>query len=409
MLAYLGYEGSADLMHAMLASSSQARASMTAPHPWNGQTTLDVAAHVNHLEMLLEAEGSSPSLVHAGNGALHRGSLHEARDAYRSAILLTPTSAAAYLRLGAVQTRERPGSVDSAETFRAAWRLHPHGHADEDDFVRARQSMALAGFEDRIRAQTLAQLSVDWDPDAPDAVRRAVGLWRQQGVVVFPSVLNDTVIQALRQSALDTLRDPRRVDLSTSLRESGNRGSLRTFKAMPMTRSRGALASLAMVLAPFFAEALQLPALVAELGVLRTASGAEAQELHRDDRESDGRLAAVQISLVDTRRGQGVLEVQPASHAAKGSRTGSRGERGIALALPRGSVVVYRLDVRHRGGAHTLQEDRLIASLTVLGAHALVPYGVPFVVQPADAGRWWIDVGGRVVDRTSDPEAVGGS
>ena len=66
-------------------------------------------------------------------------------------------------------------------------------------------------------ADTIGQLSVDMS--LPGAVERAVGLWRQRGVVVFPSLLSGSAVRELREAGGSALRNSA-VDYSNHLRES---------------------------------------------------------------------------------------------------------------------------------------------------------------------------------------------
>ena len=64
--------------------------------------------------------------------------------------------------------------------------------------------------------------------------------------------------------------------------------------------------------------------------------------------------------------------------------------------VPEGTVIIYRLDLRHRGGSHAGRErgERQILSLKLMGEHGFVPDGIPLKVRPEDAGRWWLDADG---------------
>ena len=112
----------------------------------------------------------------------------------------------------------------------------------------------------------------------------------------------------------------------------------------------------------------------------------------------------------------GELHAQPATHhrhgqsaeeAAAADGRGALAGAELAIApVPAGTVTFYRLDLRHRGGAHALPHERargrrLIASLKLLGAQAFVPDGIPLKVLPEDAGRWWIGEEGVVDARAS--------
>ena len=131
---------------------------------------------------------------------------------------------------------------------------------------------------------------------------RAVRLWRQQGVVAFPSLLADAAVDALQGLAHSTLHNDTSPDRSSAIRSSrvGSQRT-RTLKALPVSAYHDVLDSLTSTLEPFLSPALgSARLLVLESGALHTASGAVAQEWHRDNVVTDARLAAVQISLHDT-------------------------------------------------------------------------------------------------------------
>ena len=139
---------------------------------------------------------------------------------------------------GAVETQAVTRD-EALASFRTAHKLLQNdGAAQEGEeeeaeaFARFRYRLALAGIEGAssntigaaIAAQDIGELSVhvdDTDASHEWAVR-AVGLWRRQGVVVFPSLLNRTTVDALKATALHTLKDETAIDRSDSIRESGH-------------------------------------------------------------------------------------------------------------------------------------------------------------------------------------------
>lgn len=362
-----------------------------------------------------------------------------ASEAYRAAIRLAPSSATAYERLGAVEARladslgehqvefspqprslshtptphpritqslshppphTRASQVRSLTAFEHAWRLRPEGGAGMAAFARAGVDMALAGIgahEAAARpARTVSELSVR-DAGAAGATRRALSLWRTQGVVVFPALLAPADVRALQSHArADGAEQEAPVDRTANIRSPANR----TLRAIPVAHAAEALSALAARLDSFLGYALQSRRrLLLEIGLMRVLAGAADQGWHRDDGILDGRIASVQIALVDTAAEQGALEVLPASHTH--TEKPDEGADGVAVAVPAGSVTVYTPNVVHRGRANALRETRLSLVLTVMGASGLVPNGIPLAVQPEDAGRWWLEGGElREVDPT---------
>lgn len=328
-----------------------------------------------------------------------------------------------HLRLGATQARleraeeeaseeevskqrARQQHANSLATYRRAWQLQQQvwGLAADDAlaaaaFARDQADMATAGVaapcdgtsEDPWRAaRSVGALSVIAASE-PAGVRRALSLWRRQGVVVFPSLLNASALRTLRghvQAAVDHSA----VDRSANIRAP----ALRTLRALSMTHGAPALREISSALSGFLSGALIDPSqLLLEVAAYRASPGALDQGWHRDDGVLDSRLASVQIALVDTAATQGALEVQPASHTH--DDVPADGASSVRLAVPEGSVVVYSPNLVHRGGANTHAEKRLAVTLNLMGANGLVPNGIPLAVLPEDAGRWRI-AGGELLD-----------
>ena len=63
----------------------------------------------------------------------------------------------------------------------------------------------------------------------------------------------------------------------------------------------------------------------------------------------------------------------------------------ICVAVPEGSVMMYSPNVMHRGRGNEYDKDRLIVTLTLMGANGLVPNGIPLACLPQDEGRWYIE------------------
>ena len=85
--------------------------------------------------------------------------------------------------------------------------------------------------------------------------------------------------------------------------------------------------------------------------------------------------------------------MQPATHRGEDRH----GQPSVAVAVPAGSVVFYSPNLLHRGRANEHPNERIILTLTLMGAHGLIPNGIPLAVQPEDDGRWWL-ADGRLVD-----------
>jgi len=352
----------------LLDGSQEARASVVVAHEWNGQTPLQIAAYLNQRAVM-------DALIAAG-------------------------------------AREDEWTQQQAESGQRVAR-----HTEQK--VEAMRSVEHLS----VFVRNGEEATLGW-------VAKAAELWQHQGVVIFPALLNRSVVSTLGREARAALLDGT-ADLSAQIRQgSGHASGLaRTLKPMPVGQSRDALATLASLLSPFLEAALGgLRQLLLDFGVYRTAAGAEAQEWHTDSPFKDARIAHVQISLVDTGLEQGAIEVQPTTHLPQSSEdelsdpSSTRGESFMGLPVApvsEGTVVFYRLDLRHRGGLHTRPEqrahsvgkppdsrsnvpkgDRLIVTLKLMAEHAFVPDGIPLKVLPEDAGRWWL-VDGAVEDRSS--------
>lgn len=414
-------------------------ASVDASHPWTGQTALHAAAYLGRqswTDLMLKHGHDSLETnqrgddykrhVQRGDGLEQRAQMtgklapksgmrlaqvHDAAcAAYEAAIQLAPTSAMAYSRLGTVQARledaSRAISADGAvgsgscdgssnsracESFKYAWRLKPEGAADANAFAAGRIDLALAGLgigeSGRAPATSVRELSI---LDVSDT-RRALSLWRQQGIVIFPSLLDAGMIRLLQAHAREVLipdHDETTVDRTANIRAPDRR----LLRALSLVKAAQPIQSVASRLAAFLEMALQSDRqLVLELGVMGALPGAAEQGWHRDDGILDSRVASIQVALVDTAAEQGALEVQPGSHTHSEQPVDSA--HGVAIAVPAGTVTIYSPNLVHRGRANTHSDERMTAVLTLVGASGLVPNSIPLAVQPGDAGRWWLQGG----------------
>lgn len=112
------------------------------------------------------------------------------------------------------------------------------------------------------------------------AMSCAVVLWRQQGALLFPSLLNDSIVRALREDivARSTTHGAVTVDRSMDIRSPSNRQLI----ALPVDRNPSALEAIARELTPFLNEALQdTKHLLLERAAYRIAPGALEQEFNR--------------------------------------------------------------------------------------------------------------------------------
>lgn len=313
--------------------------------------------------------------------------------------LATPLDAAAFL-----------GLDDVLRTLRGAARQgSKHGTGGEDggasgDAARRHALQARHGREQRARmatarsvrepaAVTLANISVavsDASTTASTAVsplwlERALDLWRQHGVVVFPALVPSTEVERLKTYLFAMRRDGGRGarDRSASIRSPLHR----EMKGMAVVRSSSVISSMGKQLAPFLRAALgSSRQLLLESNYMATLPGADAQEWHADCFSYDDRLAAVQIALVDTAVDQGALEVRPGSHL---SADAEEKEEAVAVAVPAGTVTLYSPSIVHRGRANLHPSaPRLSLTFTILGAGGLLPTGIPYAGQPEDEWRW---------------------
>lgn len=136
---------------------------------------------------------------------------------------------------------------------------------DMQDFIERKLGLALQGAcEDGAEgvgtaATRLGDICVDVvssDGDGGkdlEVQQRALKLWREQGVVVFPALLNATLVEALRAHVRSAVDDPTAIDRTSNIRNP----SQRTLRALGVAQSSGALETIARLLSPMLAEALQ--------------------------------------------------------------------------------------------------------------------------------------------------------
>ena len=126
---------------------------------------------------------------------------------------------------------------------------------DVDDYMLTKISIALSGTGDSntVAASTLEDLTVHLD--GPNAMRRAVSLWRQLEVVLFPSLLNKSIVCTLCGDILvrSTTHGAVTADRSMDIPRKSNC----QLTALPQDQNPSVLKSIARQLIPFINKALQ--------------------------------------------------------------------------------------------------------------------------------------------------------
>lgn len=216
--------------------------------------------------------------------------------------------------------------------------------------------------------------------------RDAVASWLSHGVVVFPGLIPDATIRALKAQVDADRLTAAHVDRAPNIRGGDLARKERIFTGMRIQSCAAALSAMASRLAPFLRGAFgSAEQLLFESAYMVTLPGALEQDWHSDAGPLDPRVAAVQIALVDTPAGQGELQVIPDSHVIE------RAEPKVQIAsIPAGTVTFYALSTVHRGGANTRQHERVSFTFGLLGKGGLLPPLFPFAYLPADAWRWWL-------------------
>jgi len=399
-------------------------------HLWNKQTSIHSASFLGReatVDLLLSAGAIADAKLYlqAADGLAERAGTYFGQEgvftmqaraaAYQKALDAlegeegetewhggaSETRLALLLRLGAVQMRlhsntTRPRDSVAEATFGKAWLLQsPESNNDRDkeEYVRDQMSLALAGRVEEKEMHTASQVEdLCVRLDEAGALQRAVTLWREQGVVVFPKLLHAADMEILRAHAFEVCvgSDEGAVDRTANIRKPGNR----MLRAAGVRARPEVLEAIAKKLTPFLNAALQdTQHLVLEHSVYRIQPWAAAQEWHRDDGLVDSRLVSLQVSLVDTAAEQGAFQVYPGTHRCS-TRESARADTGapppLTIAVPAGSVLCYSPNVMHRGNANTHTKDRLVFALSLMASHALIPQGVPFAIHEDDEGQWWL-------------------
>jgi ankyrin repeat protein len=308
------------------------------PHDWNNQTALHAAAFLgrqNMVDMLVE-HGSRPDArmhLQTGDGLRERAhgffqgrlglsSLLALQAAYGMAAreagseMDAHVELAALLRLGEVQARvearsehTRTGEAvvasageaeGAADVFRQAWRRQKgkEGVGAEDAYVAARMRLALTEHSAGVGGSGAVQLEdLCVRLDEAGGLEKAVGVWRAQGVVVFPALIAPHVVAGLRQfvrgvcastnSASTSSAPPHPVEAVTEA--TPHRGVVdrsmnirnpthRTLRALGVEERPEVLEAIADALGPFLEAALHdSRLLVLEHAVYAIRPGAAAQ------------------------------------------------------------------------------------------------------------------------------------
>lgn len=267
-------------------------------------------------------------------------------------------------------------------------------------------------------ATTLEQLSIRVADEATGKWRgRAIQLWREQGCVVFPSLLSVTIVATLRARIEDARG--RRVDGADAYNSDMNDVKKRKMTALPVKLAAELLSAMASSLSPFLVEALRHPRqLLLENTYVVASPGAQQEEWHSAVAAYDERLASVHIALDDFDSSQGALQLLPGTHLLHGEEaaaavaaanhiggggTGGKsaegrsqsGVGGVTVAVPAGTVTLYSPHVQHRGSANTHSTaEPLSLVLTLVGDNGLLPPSLRHMLRPEDSWRWWLHEGG---------------
>jgi len=377
----------------------------------------DAAIDGETLLEMLTAQRANARLAHVPTGV----GLGEAREeAYATALCAFSGGGgqggrqmrlAALHRLGAAQARFCMNAAK--RTFRLVWHLQAAPKCGESEYVADKVNLALTGKavdEDSVTVSGLGDLCVV-ELEKPEAIAKAVALWRSQGVVVFPALLDTSVVETLRAHVVQVCAggDSASGDQTANIRKPGQR----TLRAVGVQERPEALEAISEKLARFLNSALgDSEHLLLEQAAYRIQPGAVAQEWHLDDSIIDSRIATLQVTLVHTVAEQGAFQVQPGTHRRSTLESYLMWAHPapplppqITIAVPEGSVMCYSPNVVHRGGANTHSLERLVVALTLMSRQSVESTGysatrqengIPLAIQPQDQGQWWLGEGGLV-------------
>jgi ectoine hydroxylase-related dioxygenase (phytanoyl-CoA dioxygenase family) len=142
-----------------------------------------------------------------------------------------------------------------------------------------------------------------------------------------------------------------------------------------------------------------------ESGVIVSLPGAVAQRPHADT-DGSGREAGapaeapalkVQLAAHEVTATMGPIELVLGSHrvaaADEGDVQGAAAGGGdgeepglLQVPIPRGAALLYDTRLRHRGGANRSKRRRPVFYVTLLGPSGHPPGGLPYTIEPAEAG-----------------------
>lgn len=372
--------------------------------------------------------GKSGAAPIDGLASGNRAYLQFLAETYGAALTLQPTHAGAYtaiaegLRMyGMSGGCEELGGKDAVDFYKAALALVPNntlalthvaysGRQPADEAATERLMCADADGNADVRTcdaaddgsgglfnhaaggqpPTIDTLSAP-APVSAAALETALGLWRRNGLAIFPGLVDSDTVDALLADVRSAQHGNHTADYTPVTRDKRHR----SHKALPVGEARPALDAIAEKLQPFFAAALgtEAPALL-ESGFMVASPGASDQMFHRDVAPAvvsrSSVTVSVQVSLVDTAANQGCLEVLPGSQVFSTAVSDhERRERmpSVKVAVPKGTVTVYALHTMHRGTANTHTADRPFYFFTLLG-EGLAPPGLAYTIQPDDVGKW---------------------
>ena len=352
----------------------------------------------------------------------NRAYLAYMRDTYGHVLRLQPNNAGAYTAIGEGMRMyglqggcDEFGGKGALDFYRDALKIVPSNtlalthvaYGDRTPCSEADNEKLMCGAGDEESgADDLASLTTRETPtidtlSAPapntaEGLTEALAKWRQNGLAIFPSLLDAKAVDALLAHVRSAQHGNHTADYTPVTRHSTHR----SHKALPVGEARSALEAIAKQLQPFFTEALGAPApALLESGFMVTAPGAAAQNFHRDVAPAvvsrSSMAVSVQVSLVETAANQGCLEVIPGSQVFTMAVTDKERQETmpkVRVAVPKGTVTVYALHTMHRGTANTHTADRPFYFFTLLG-EGLAPPGLAYTMQPDDVGKWKMEGG----------------
>jgi hypothetical protein len=179
-------------------------AAFSKTHKWNGQTALHAVAYLGRQELVARGAAKDEAFyLQTGDGLINQvRSMEMAYEAQAAAygsarrpISWSRTCGSGQPRHGWMQAR--------VAAHHSAWLAAPKligklGNVprsctgSEPEYVKYHREMAVVGMGRAAAAASLADLSVHLKSQG--CMKRAVAWWRQQGVVVWPPLLNESTV-----------------------------------------------------------------------------------------------------------------------------------------------------------------------------------------------------------------------